>query len=167
MLVVLIFTLALTAIGIISAKLAVQGEAMARNQLDSQVARQAAEAALRDAERDLMLATGVKRSNAPCARDAERPVRDKESLFDAACTHGQCAYNDSVRTTANFASASATTPGEAWWPTSKGGLWNNSVASKPSSGFFIIVVSLVVVDAVVKGAYRQLSSASVYGGGSA
>lgn len=132
MLVVLIFTLALTAIGIVSAKLAVQGEAMARNQLDSQVARQAAEAALRDAERDLMLATGVKRSNAPCARDAERPVRDKESLFDSACTHGQCAYNDSVRTTANFANASATAPGEAWWPTSKGGLWNNSTANKPS-----------------------------------
>lgn len=131
MLVVLIFTLALTGIAIVSARLAVQGEAMARNQLDNQVARQAAEAALRDAERDLMLATGAARPNAPCARGAERPVVGSVPP-DTACSRGQCVYSESARLTANFATATSTSPGEPWWPVSSGGLWNNTLTSKPS-----------------------------------
>ncbi len=131
MLVVLIFTLALTGIAIVSARLAVQGEAMARNQLDSQVARQAAEAALRDAERDLMLASGAQRPNAPCARGAERPVVGSVPP-DTDCTHGQCVYSEASRLTANFATAQATAPGEPWWPVASGGRWNNTVTSKPS-----------------------------------
>ncbi|MEK6668131.1 MAG: PilX N-terminal domain-containing pilus assembly protein [Pseudomonadota bacterium] len=131
MLVVLIFTLALTGIAIVSARLAVQGEAMARNQLDNQVARQAAEAALRDAERDLLLATGAVRPNAPCARGAERPVMGSLPP-DAGCTHGQCDYSQSARLAANFATATSTSPGEPWWPVSAGGRWNNTPTSKPS-----------------------------------
>lgn len=131
MLVVLIFTLALTGIAIVSARLAVQGEAMARNQLDSQVARQAAEAALRDAERDLMLASGAQRPNAPCARGAERPVVGSVPP-DIDCTHGQCVYSEASRLTANFATAQATAPGEPWWPVASGGRWNNTVTNKPS-----------------------------------
>ncbi len=133
MLVVLVFTLALTGLAIVSAKLALQGEGMARNQLDNQVARQAAEAALRDGERDLMLPTGSKLATATCARDVERPVTSADSLFDKLCTHGQCAYNDDTRTTANFGTASSTQRGEAWWPNAKGGLWNNTVSEKPKT----------------------------------
>lgn len=133
MLVVLVFTLALTGLAIVSAKLALQGEGMARNQLDNQVARQAAEAALRDGERDLMLLSGVKSATATCARGAERPVMSQVVLFDSACTHGQCAYRDDTRGTANFANASTTQRGEAWWPSAKGGLWNNTVTDKPSA----------------------------------
>jgi len=133
MLVVLVFTLALTGLAIVSAKLALQGEGMARNQLDNQVARQAAEAALRDGERDLMLPTGAKAATATCARGVERPVMSQVVLFDSSCTHGQCAYNDTTRTTANFANASNTRRGEAWWPNAKGGLWNNTNSEKPST----------------------------------
>lgn len=135
MLVVLVFTLALTGLAIVSAKLALQGEGMARNQLDNQVARQAAEAALRDGERDLMLPTGAKPGTATCARGIERPVMSLNGLFDKLCTHGQCGYNDEARTKADFAStnASSTQRGEAWWPNAKGGLWNNTVSEKPST----------------------------------
>lgn len=135
MLVVLVFTLALTGLAIVSAKLALQGEGMARNQLDNQVARQAAEAALRDGERDLMLPTGAKLGTAKCARGVERPVMSVNGMFDKTCTHGQCAYNDDARTKADFAStnASSTQRGEAWWPNAKGGLWNNIVSDKPST----------------------------------
>lgn len=131
LLVVLIFTLALTGIAIVSARLAVQGESMARNQLDSQVARQAAEAALRDAERDLMLASGGARPDAPCARGAERPVVGGVPP-DAACTHGQCAFSEASRLAANFATANSAAPGEPWWPVAAGGRWNNNPATKPS-----------------------------------
>ncbi|WP_375214183.1 PilX N-terminal domain-containing pilus assembly protein [Aquabacterium sp.] len=131
LLVVLIFTLALTGIAIVSARLAVQGESMARNQLDSQVARQAAEAALRDAERDLMLANGDARPDAPCARGVERPVVGSVPP-DTACTHGQCAHSEATRRTANFATATSAAPGEPWWPVASGGRWNNNPATKPS-----------------------------------
>lgn len=133
MLVVLVFTLALTGLAIVSAKLALQGEGMARNQLDNQVARQAAEAALRDGERDLMLLSGAKLATATCGRGIERPVMSQVGLFDSSCTRGQCAYSDVTRTTADFAKASSTQRGEAWWPNAKGGLWNNTVGDKPSA----------------------------------
>lgn len=132
MLVVLVFTLALTGIAIVSARLAVQGEAMARNQLDNQVARQAAEAALRDAERDLLLASGtVARPNAICARGTERPVLGSLPP-DQACTRGQCAYSEASRLSANFATAKTAAAAEPWWPVASGGRWNNNLSSKPS-----------------------------------
>ncbi|HET8868828.1 MAG TPA: PilX N-terminal domain-containing pilus assembly protein, partial [Aquabacterium sp.] len=53
LIVVLVFLLALTAISLYGARQAVFGERVARNVLDAQVAHQAAEAALRDAEADL------------------------------------------------------------------------------------------------------------------
>jgi len=132
MLVVLIFTLALTGIAIVSARLALQGEAMARNQLDNQVARQAAEAALRDAERDLLLPSGkVARPNAPCARGVERPVVGSLPP-DTACTRGQCVYSEASRLSANFSTAKTAAAAEPWWPVASGGRWNNDLSSKPS-----------------------------------
>lgn len=138
LLVVLVFTLALTGIALVSARLALGGEGLARNQLDHQVARQAAEAALRDAERDLMLpANYVPPASAapPCRRDAERPVQDKESVLGTAqCLRGHCELNEATLGTVSYQAATSTTVGEAWWPVAKGGRWNNAPATKPSPG---------------------------------
>lgn len=134
LLVVLVFTLALTGIALMSARLALSGEAMARNQLDMQVARQAAEAALRDAEKDLLLASGDKRAQATCARGGERPVLSQVVRFDGNCTRGQCAYDEAVGRTVSYATASDTGQrGEVWWPSAKGGRWNDESATKPSA----------------------------------
>lgn len=132
MLVVLVFTLALTGIAIVSARLALMGESVARNQLDMQVARQAAEAALRDAETDLMLATGVMQGGAACARGDERPVMSQVGRFNAQCTRGQCSYNVDQARLSNYTTAQ-TSPqfGEAWWPAERGGRWSDAAASNP------------------------------------
>lgn len=132
MLVVLVFTLALTGIAIVSARLALMGESVARNQLDLQVARQAAEAALRDAETDLMLATGGQRSGAPCVRGDERPVMAQIGRFNAQCTRGQCSYNVGQARLSNYLTAQESPQfGEAWWPADRGGRWADSAASNP------------------------------------
>lgn len=132
--VVLVFTIALTGIALVSARLALGGEGLARNQLDHQVARQAAEAALRDAERDLLLsANGA--ATATCPRGADRPVQNQVPRFTANCLRGQCSLNESEVGAVNFSDAtSTTTTGEAWWPTRKGGRWNDTASTKPSAG---------------------------------
>ena len=138
LLVVLVFTLALTGIALVSARLALGGEGLARNQLDHQVARQAAEAALRDAERDIMLpANYVPSASAvpACARDAERPVQDKEAVLGtAACLRGHCLLNEKEMGKVSFGAATSTTEGEVWWPVARGGRWNNDLSTKPSPG---------------------------------
>lgn len=133
LLVVLMFTIALTGVALVSARLALGGEGLARNQLDHQVARQAAEAALRDAERDLLLsATGV--PTAVCARGDDRPVQNQVPRFKANCSRGQCSPSEDDVTKIKYSEATSTTKGEAWWPVSKGGRWNNDTSSKPSKG---------------------------------
>jgi type IV pilus assembly protein PilX len=134
--VILLFMAAVAVGGLFSARSALMGEQLARNQLDMQVARQAAEAALRDAEKDLMLVGGLP-SGALCDRGATRPVLYAiASGFRANCLAGQC--QETKPTTvqaANYATAgkSGAPAGEPWWPTARGGLWNNAVATKPSS----------------------------------
>lgn len=137
MLVVLIFTLALTGIAIVSARLALMGESVARNQLDLQVARQAAEAALRDAETDLMLATGAQRTGAGCARGDERPVMAQVGRFNAECTRGQCSFNIDQARQANYSTGAPASPqlAEAWWPTQRGGRWINDDDDKDCATF--------------------------------
>lgn len=133
MVVVLIFMLALTIIAAFSARNASVGEKMARNQLDYQLARQAAEAALRDAERDLLLTTGDKKDDALCERGATRPVSEAPWAFSDTCKAGQCNFPTSRYANANYSTATATSgTGEPWWPESKGGLWNNEFDEKPS-----------------------------------
>lgn len=133
LLVVLIFTIALTGVALVSARLALGGEGLARNQLDHQVARQAAEAALRDAERDLLLsASGT--AGAICARGDERPVQNKVVRFTANCLRGQCSLSEDDVAKIKYGEATSTTVGEAWWPVSKGGRWNNNTSSKPRVG---------------------------------
>ncbi|MBH1986778.1 MAG: pilus assembly protein PilX [Burkholderiales bacterium] len=136
MLFVLVFTLALTGIAIVSARLALQGEAVARNQLDLQVARQAAEAALRDAEIDLLLPTGNPRTGAPCGRGDERPTQAQISKFETGCIRGQCVRSENQRLAVNYRTASATNQAvaEPWWPTEKGGSWGDDPDDKPSRG---------------------------------
>jgi type IV pilus assembly protein PilX len=136
LIVVLMLMAALAVGGLYSARSALMGERLARNQLDNQVARQAAEAALRDAEKDLALADGTKLSGAVCPRGSlARPVSSGSVAFmDASCLAGQCAVmTQDDQQQANYATADGTAGQkvEAWWPVSKGGKWNNSDA-KPS-----------------------------------
>ncbi len=137
MLVVLVFTLALTGLAVFSAKFAFLGEAVARNQLDQQVARQAAEAALRDAERDLLLTDGTKRAGADCGRLSERPANPNKG-FDSACTRGQCGYRSETLADADYgldASNGSFKVGEFWWPAARGGKWVNATGAKDCVSF--------------------------------
>lgn len=140
LIVVLIFIVALTSLAIYSARDVSLGEKLARNQLDSQVAREAAEAALRDAEFDLQLKDGALRTGAFCARTykAERPITDPAagSAYVADCLRGQCSPSPSVvANNSNYDTATLPrgTNYEAWWPASKGGYWNDDLSTKPTS----------------------------------
>ncbi|OGA82675.1 MAG: hypothetical protein A2711_16815 [Burkholderiales bacterium RIFCSPHIGHO2_01_FULL_63_240] len=139
MLVVLVFTLALTGIAIVSARLALLGESVARNQLDLQVARQAAEAALRDAEKDLMIADGAAAfPGAPCTRGIERPVMAQTVQFTKGCARGQCLFDQKTRQQVDFTKASPTQQdsAEAWWPEDRGGRWGNAGKDVSNCGAF-------------------------------
>jgi type IV pilus assembly protein PilX len=128
--IVMIFLSAITGITVWSVRQSMFGEGMARNQMDIEVARQAAEAALRDAERDLMNLTPTLLSNASCTRGLDRPPKAFD--FTNSCTNGFCTVADSVYANANFSAATAsTTNAEPWWPPGKGGKWNNTFGDKP------------------------------------
>ncbi len=131
--VVLIFMLALAGIAIVSAKSALMGEAVARNQLDIQVARQAAEAALRDAEADILQPAGVAPAGR-CSRGSERPAANFTSRATDDCIRGQCASNVDTLARADYAQAAASnaSQAEAWWSGDKGGRWGES--GKPAPG---------------------------------
>ncbi len=131
--VVLLFMATLAVGGLYSARSALMGEQLARNQLDQQVARQAAEAALRDAEVDLSLPGGVKPAGADCSRGAQRPIDNAYAAFQPTCPQGQCrAPNYSALLAMDYAKAGGddSTGAEAWWPNAKGGLWNNATDKK-------------------------------------
>lgn len=132
--VVMIFILALTAIALFSARNVSMGERLARNQLDAQVAKEAAEAALRDAEFDLLLASGALRPGARCSRGTMRPFNEAIYEFSEDCDHGQCGMAPSLYAAANYATATDTSnTGEPWWPASKGGKWNDDASIKPTT----------------------------------
>lgn len=128
--VVLIFMLALSALAIFASRNATMGERQARNETEYQIARQAAEAALRDGERDLYPDPSVPAPTVPaCTRTGsvfrtnDRVVSGDE--FTDACLGGQC-WVPAARYAVAWASAASATPGEPWWPISKGGLWTSS-----------------------------------------
>ena len=138
LIVVLIFIVALTSLAIYSARDVSLGERLARNQLDSQVAREAAEAALRDAEFDLQLPNGTLRTGAFCSRmdGAERPVNGRQaaSAYAPNCLRGQCDLPSSAHlNSTNYGAAPSATNYEPWWPASKGGLWNDDLSTKPTT----------------------------------
>ena len=123
---VLLFLVAITSIAVLSARKATLQEGAGRNQLDMEVARQAAESALRDAERDLSGAAPVDKTNISCARP-------EILTFDKDCTSGLCRKETDGATNSNYANsnwsaavAGSTEKSEPWWPVSKGGLWENS-----------------------------------------
>jgi|EndMetStandDraft_8_1072994.scaffolds.fasta_scaffold488349_1 type IV pilus assembly protein PilX len=131
MVVVLMLMLALMGIVAFSARNANFGEISSRNQLDGEIARQAAESAMRDAERDLLLSDGsVLQGTAKCKREGARPLESAIAGFSATCVGGQCdkSLND-YKTTSWVASS---TNAEPWWPTAKGGLWGDPT-TKPQT----------------------------------
>jgi type IV pilus assembly protein PilX len=135
--VVLMFLLVITILGTLGVRRATVGETLSRNQLDYEVARQSTEAALRDAERDLLLNVSTLMPNALCARGADRPVASALSApsFDSDCPRGQCRFELSYYDTSNYLATPVVNP-EPWWPTvnSKKGLWDGdpaAVSAKP------------------------------------
>lgn len=138
--VVLMFLLVITLLGTVGIKRATVNERLTRNQLDYEVARQAAETALRDAERDLLIPTGTIRPGAACARLDDRPLIDavREPNFSTTCLRGQCRFEMTYYDTSNFSTAPAlgSNP-HPWWFEStdpdldKGGQWNNDETTKP------------------------------------
>lgn len=130
-LVLLTIVLIGTAVGLRRAALT---EGLTRNQLDVEIARQAAEAALRDGERDLRLPDGTQVGSAPCARGDERaidaPGARAEPYFSTNCPRGQCGYPLSYYAGSNYAAATNPAP---WWPTAKLGRWTNAAPNLPSA----------------------------------
>lgn len=97
----LIFLVILTLLGITAARMAGLEERMSGNMRDRSLAMQAAEMALRDAERDI---------RGPTAGSTRSPAISGISDFVAACTNGLCyngvaGYATPIWTTANMAAA--------------------------------------------------------------
>ncbi len=125
--VVLIFMLALTTIAIFASRNATMGERQARNETEYQIARQAAEAALRDAERDLYPDPAVTPPTTPACTRTGSVFRTNDRVVSAdeftnACLGGQC-WVPAARYQVAWTAATPTNPGEPWWPISRGGLW--------------------------------------------
>lgn len=136
LIIVMIFLSAITGITIWAVRQSLMGEGMARNQLDLEVARQAAEAALRDAERDIMNLTAGTLPNASCSRGLVTPPLGMQG-FTENCDKGLCLISSDIYATANWTTGAAANA-EPWWPQGKGGQWNNdfspgvSASGKPS-----------------------------------
>lgn len=129
---VMLFLIALTGLAVWTARQSLLGEGLARNQLDRTAATQAAEAALRDAERDLTTLTAELRPNASCTRLRNKPPTEFE--FTADCHMGYCLKDDQASYGASdWSTATSTnkTVSEPWWPLNKGGDWNNTFSDKP------------------------------------
>ena len=134
--IVLMFLLVISLFSTVGMRRATLGESLSRNQLELETARQAAEAALRDAERDLMLSSGLARPNALCPRGASRDAEQSGyalEFWNANCVAGQCSFGIDHYKTSDYNASPVVNP-HAWWPTvnGKGGLWNNDFANKPS-----------------------------------
>lgn len=130
--VVLMFLLVITILGTLGIRRATTGETLSRNQLDYEVARQAAEAALRDGERDLRIPS-VLQTNALCARDTNRPLVVGAPHFDTNCPRGQCRFELTHYDTSNYMATPVVNP-EPWWPTinDKQGRWDGDPAGAAS-----------------------------------
>ncbi len=123
--VVLMFLLVITIAAVFGIRRSTLGEGITRNQLDYEIARQAAEAALRDAERDLFSSYSAKPANAACDRSADRPLKDKlvPGLWESTCPKGQCRVSPDFLAASNYTTMANA---QAWWPAAKGGLWGDN-----------------------------------------
>ena len=134
--VVLLFLVAITGISLWTARQSMLAEGMARNQMDQEVARQAAESALRDAERDIDTASlGQMAGNASCQRNVAPSdnVGFNPADFASDCAKGLCLKDDASYSATDWSAAAAAnqTVAEPWWPTGKGGLWGDDPDDKP------------------------------------
>ena len=129
--VILILLMAITTVVAFSARHAVVGESSARNQMDYEVARQAAEAALRDGERDVLREEGKGKNL--CARDDDKLKRFGSIYFKSDCPKGQCSESKGPYTWAKNSAAA-----EHWWPDQYGGKWGKNISdeSLASSDFY-------------------------------
>jgi type IV pilus assembly protein PilX len=137
--VVLLFLVAITGISVWTVRQSMLAEGMARNQMDQEAARQAAESALRDAERDIdTAALGQMATNASCQRNTAPTDNNglNPSDFTAACDKGLCLKSDSSYATTKWSDSADSTVAEPWWPDAKGGLWGTPKGSKPSNCSF-------------------------------
>lgn len=127
---VMLVLVAITSITLWMVKQSTLSEGMARNQMDQEAARQAAESALRDAERDIMAPTVATRTNASCSRNTDE-INPND--FSVNCRAGLCVKEDASYGLTDWTNASAgnASVAEPWWPTGKGGLWNDDPDSKP------------------------------------
>ncbi|RZL68680.1 MAG: hypothetical protein EOP77_00430 [Variovorax sp.] len=154
LIIVLIFLVILSGVAAFAVRRVMYGENVARNMLDIEVARQAAEAALRDAERDIMLPSGV--AGATCDRAADRPIKGAtaEPNFGTTCPRGQCRFGEQTPS-AYYATSNyeAGTNPEPWWP----GTNSKWQAVPPSTCTFTGGVPLGMFTATpgVKGVSRQ------------
>src|SRR6218665_1457057 len=134
----MLFLIAITGIGVWNARQSMLAENMARDPMDHEVAWQAAESALRDAERGIdSVSMGVLQEGASCKRNASagmtyvlNPIE-----FTADCAQGLCGKNDASYASSNWDTASSSSSSssnvEPWWPKNKGGQWNDDETSKP------------------------------------
>ena len=143
--VVLLFLLIITVAASFGIRRATLAEGITRNQLDYEVSRQAAEAALRDAERDLrlVLPTGSMPGGAICTRDDARPIIDRTGppYFGVTCPAGQCRQPLKYYDTSDYTADPPKNP-HAWWPTAKLGLWGNNTVEKAADCTFSGAVPL-------------------------
>ncbi len=133
--IVMIFIVILSGVAAFAARKALFGEGLARNQLDAEVATQAAESALRDAEFDLQIKTNSGTlTGATCSRGNARPLKADQlgiAYFKDNCLLGQC-RPDAAANLAEYAArsnAATLTNPQAWWPSSA--KWNNTFTDKP------------------------------------
>jgi type IV pilus assembly protein PilX len=160
--VVMIFIVILSTIAAFAARRAFLGEGIARSQLDVEIATQAAEAALRDAEIDLRIQDPGLRTGASCDRGEARPLKATtlgNPYFGDACPRGQCrtsagASHAAYAAASNFSSSVNPLP---WWPGANS-RWNNTFSSKaPTSCSFDGAVPLGTFTgtARIRGVLRQ------------
>jgi type IV pilus assembly protein PilX len=130
--IVLMFLLVITVAAGFGIRRAILGEGVARNQLDYEVARNAAEAALRDGERDLFMLS--KAASAKCDRMENRPLGDaiKPPYWGSTCPNGQCYVTAEYLATSVFSSGTNPMP---WWPDANNGRWGNNATSAATCSF--------------------------------
>ena len=134
--IVLVFLLLMSILAIWAAKRALMGENFARNQLDWEIAHQAAEAALRDAERDITNPQAdIVLPRASCRRGFSGALLPVYFTRSVNCHQGLCFQSNAAYEQANWSNPSSN-QSEPWWPISKKGLWGPiNGSSKPLRQF--------------------------------
>lgn len=130
LIIVLLFLVAITGITLWAARYSMLSEGMARNEMDRETARQAAESALRDAERDIMNITPTLLTNASCTRARSRPPIPTD--FTSTCNQGLCVRPEADYITLDWTKAAGNKAlAEYWWPESHNGSWSKDETKKP------------------------------------